>query len=451
MKKQYQHIVSRNLYWLLNAVLLQSCLVQRLDHTPYQQTDYYRSTLAEVQKQTTTAIEADTLQVGWAKVNITPPVGTPMAGYGKRLGMKYEQVHDSTWVRTFAFSNGSNKAYFVTLDMLIVPMSVTAALEKEYPKLGIKPEQVYLSATHTHTSFGGWAKKLAGRLMAGKYKKQVVAQTVQHIIQSIKQAEANLQPTRLSYGQASAAGFVRNRLTGSSTTLDSTLRFIKFEQLNGQTALLCTFSGHPTILPSMQPILSRDYPGELVKELERTVDFAAFSAGAVGSHQTVYQHGGSFESTEQVGKELAQLILKASASLPLAHTTHLQSVRVPLYLPEPQWRIGENKRFAPLLFNTFFGKYEAYLTSLQVGDIVFLGVPADYSGEFMENLQATASELQKQLVVTSFNGSYLGYVVPEEHYPLKKYEVRDMNFYGPQSGTYITEMLSKLLRLNLKQ
>ncbi|WP_439883405.1 neutral/alkaline non-lysosomal ceramidase N-terminal domain-containing protein [Pontibacter sp. MBLB2868] len=437
--------------FLLICFLLlgQSCIIQKLDRTPYQESDYYQETNEQINRLPTASAQGDTLQVGWAKVNITPPVGTPLAGYGKRRGMKYTSVHDSVWVRTFAFNNGINQVYYVSLDMLIAPMSVSAELERQYVQLGIKPEQVYLSATHTHTSFGGWGKKVAGRIMAGKYKKEVVKQTAQYILQSIALAKANQQQTRVGYGTANGAAFVKNRLTGSETARDTTIRFLKFERENGEQAILCTFSAHPTILPSMQPVLSGDYPNVLVQELEKAYAFAVFSAGAVGSHSSIYD-GENFESVQHVGRSLAGIILAKAPQVHTNYTLELTASRLPLYLPEPQWRIGNNRRFAPGLFYAFFGKYNTYINTLQVGSTLLVGVPADFSGELMPALEEQAHQYQSDLILTGFNGSYLGYVIPDKHYQLKKYEARAMNFYGPFSGSYLTHTLRQILKQQLQ-
>ncbi|RAU81746.1 neutral/alkaline non-lysosomal ceramidase N-terminal domain-containing protein [Pontibacter arcticus] len=436
----------RNVLMLvLVACVAPSCVIQKPDETPFQQAAYYKNTSESINNSKPISITGDTLQVGWAKVNITPPAGTPLAGYGKRLGMKYKTVHDSVWVRTFAFDNGQSKAVLITLDMLIAPMSVAAGLETEYEKLDLKPDQVYLTATHTHTSFGGWGKKPAGRVMAGKYKKAVVKQTVQHIIQSIKLAQVRQQPARVGYGTANGAALIQNRLTGSVTERDTTIRFMKFEQAGGASAILTTFSAHPTILPSMQPILSRDYPGVLVDELEKNVNFAAFAAGAVGSHNTVYKYGDTFRSVTETGTQLAKIILREANQLKTAYTSELSTHKIELALPEPHWRLGDNKRLAPGLFYAVFGKYKAHLNHLQIGNTVLLGVPADYSGEFMAELETAAKSNGKNVLVTGFNGSYIGYIIPEKHYQLRKYEARDMNFYGRQSGTYITQLLLQLL------
>jgi neutral ceramidase len=431
---------------LLGLLIIHACVVERIDHTPFQQSDYYRHTLQELENAPPVIEEGGKLRVGWAKVNITPPVGTPMAGYGKRKGLRYQEVHDSVWVRSFVFDNGQAQAVVVTLDMLLAPMSIAAALEKEYPRLGLKPEQVYLTATHTHTSFGGWGQKLVGWLMAGNEDEELVEETTAHIVESIRLAQQNKQPARVGYGVAYAPELVRNRLTGSESARDTTLRFLKIEQTTGSTAVLATFAAHPTILPSMEPVLSRDYPGELVDQLEKSVDFAAFAAGAVGSQAVEAPYGNTFKSTRAVGRQLAAAIKAELPGIQLNDTATIGFARLPLELPDPEWRLNTTHSFAPFLFNGLFGSYPAYVSSLQLGKTILLGVPADYSGELLPVLERQASQQGQQVIVTSFNGGYIGYITPDKHYPLKKYETRDMNFYGPQSGGYFTDILLRLLQ-----
>ncbi|GHA79058.1 Neutral/alkaline non-lysosomal ceramidase, N-terminal [Pontibacter akesuensis] len=445
-------------YILLTLLLLTACVVRPIDRSPYQEAEYYEETLEDLQESPVEVIQGDTVQVGWAKVNITPPTGTPLAGYGKRLGMDYETVHDSAWVRTFAFSNGSTQAYYVALDLLIVPMEVLAQLEKAYPKLGLKPEQVYLTATHSHTSFGGWGKKLGIKIMSGKYDEELVNGLVQQIVESMQAAKANLQPTKIGYGSTSAASLVRNRLLDDTDNpyykdrqnRDTQLRFVKFERADGTTAVLSSFAAHPTILPSMTPTLSRDYPGVLVDTLEARVGFSSFSAGAVGSHSAIYFDGDTYASTGMVGSRLAKLLREELRDVPTAYVQTLGYGRVPLELPKPSWRISKNLRLAPFLFNTVFGKHPAYVTSLQVGDIVFLGAPADYSGEFVEQIVQQAQAQGLYAIVTSFNGGYIGYITPDKYYDLDEYETRSMNFFGPHSGSYLTEIILLQLQQHKK-
>ncbi|WP_299759342.1 neutral/alkaline non-lysosomal ceramidase N-terminal domain-containing protein [uncultured Pontibacter sp.] len=443
------------LYVLFFLLLITACVVRPLDRTPYQESAYYQETISSQSASPATVTHGDTVQVGWAKINITPPVGTPLAGYGKRMGMTYEQVHDSAWVRTFAFSNGKAEAYYVALDLLIVPMEVLQKLEQAYPQLGLKPEQVYLTATHSHTSFGGWGKKLGVKFMSGKYDAELVERLTQQIVQSIELARQNLQPTKVGFGSTSAASLVKNRLLKNPDNpyykerlenRDTALRFVKFEREDGTTAILSVFSAHPTILPSDDPTLSRDYPGVLVDELEERVGFTSFSAGAVGSHSTVYLKGDTHESTKAVGERLAKLLREELLNVKTGYINTLGYGRVPFQLPEPSWRISKGLRLAPVLFNSIFGDHPAHITSLQLGNIVFLGAPADYSGEFVAQIAQQAQAQGQHAIVTSFNGGYIGYITPDKYYNLQEYETRGMNFFGPSSGSYLTEIMLRQLQ-----
>jgi neutral ceramidase len=445
-KKTIYNILRKAIYFTLPLLLLLAYSIRRNDATPYYETAYYKQTISTLQHQNPIVTQGDTMRIGWAKLSITPPSPFPLAGYGKRLGKKYTQVHDSVYVRTFAFSNSTHEAYFVALDMLITPMTLTKALEAATIKAGLKPGQIYLSATHTHTSFGGWGENLMGWVMAGNYSQEQLNKTTDQIIKSIKLAKANAQTAKIGYGRAYAGHLVGNRLTGEESVRDTTVRFLKFEQADGDVAVLAAFSAHATVLPSKQQILSRDYPGAFVDALEKEVAFAAFTAGAVASHKPVYHYKDSFESVDSLGTQLARVIVPALPTIEMHYTSTLGYNRLPLSLPAPELRISDNYHLAPWLFHSLFGKYPSFISSLQLGDILLLGAPADYSGEFMKELEQLAAKHQQKILVSGFNGGYMGYLTPSRHYMLDAYEVRDMNFYGKWGGDYITDLFKQVMQ-----
>ncbi|HET7180570.1 MAG TPA: hypothetical protein VFI14_12635, partial [Chryseosolibacter sp.] len=59
--------------------------------------------------------------VGFGKVNITPDEPMATAGYGKRKGKRYVNVHDSIYVRSMVIDNGSERVAIVAADLLIIP------------------------------------------------------------------------------------------------------------------------------------------------------------------------------------------------------------------------------------------------------------------------------------------------------------------------------------------
>jgi hypothetical protein len=46
-----------------------------------------------------------------------------------------------------------------------------------------------------------------------------------------------------------------------------------------------------------------------------------------------------------------------------------------------------------------------------------------------------------QATVTSFNGDYIGYIIPSRYYHLSGYEPRVMSFFGPTMPDYLQELM----------
>jgi neutral ceramidase len=51
----------------------------------------------------------------------------------------------------------------------------------------------------------------------------------------------------------------------------------------------------------------------------------------------------------------------------------------------------------------------------------------------------------QNLIVTSFNGGYVGYITKDEWYDLNKYETRTMNWFGPYNGAYFSEIIGSIV------
>ena len=58
---------------------------------------------------------------------------------------------------------------------------------------------------------------------------------------------------------------------------------------------------------------------------------------------------------------------------------------------------------------------------------MLLGAPADYNGNMASELRGEGGV---RGIVTSFNGDYIGYIVPKARYDVDSYEPRNMAFFG---------------------
>jgi len=93
---------------------------------------------------------AQDFRAGVAAVDITPPLGIPIAGYYHARGA--DGVLDPLLSKALVVESGGDHVAFVVLDLISVPRAVTdqarAAIERE---TGIRGAHVMISATHTHT------------------------------------------------------------------------------------------------------------------------------------------------------------------------------------------------------------------------------------------------------------------------------------------------------------
>jgi len=259
---------------LVFVLLLVAISLAPVDDTPYPQMNYYRQTRQQLATLPSPPKPTAALQAGWAKINITPNFTTATGGYGARMGKHWHTVSDSIFVRAVVLDNGSNRVAVVGLDLLITPPTVVEALKKRLPEIGMRWENVYMGAIHSHNSLGGWAPGLVGQLIAGGYDERVVPLITNGILAAIRQAQANVSPAELGYGQTNASDLIYNRMANSGPTgpLDGTVRLLKLKKKTGQTALICSFAGHATLFDdSASEYLSRDYPGALVDRLEKTI------------------------------------------------------------------------------------------------------------------------------------------------------------------------------------
>jgi len=90
------------------------------------------------------------LRVGTAAVKITPPAGTPMAGYYHARGS--EDVLDDLYAKAAVLDDGTTRVALVVCDLITLPRAtVLEARTLIEAQTGIPAGHVMLSATHTHT------------------------------------------------------------------------------------------------------------------------------------------------------------------------------------------------------------------------------------------------------------------------------------------------------------
>lgn len=438
-------------YFLLTLVVLilvfVAVAVKLVNRTPVQNSQAYETMMSRLD---TAKIKfkkpVHSVSVGFSKVNLTPPFKTSTAGYGKRLGKLYSEVHDSVFVRTIVVDNGSIKVAVVSADLLMIPPTVARSLQEKLPSIGFSLENTFLGATHTHNSLGNWGEG-AARFLYGSYDEKVVAFIADAIVESISKANSNVLEAEMRTGKIPVGGAVRNRVVKNGQ-VDPNLRVISFQRTDSVKLLLMNYTAHATCLFAKDLSLSRDYPGKLVDTMERKYcDFAMFMAGAVGSHGCHSPQAG-YDCIDWMAEQISNGFLAADDKLNVVKDSIIAMSRVPLALADPQIKLTKDIATRPWFFRAAFGEYPAYITNLRLGNMILLGTPCDFSGEFDPLLDSLAQSRGLDVMVSSFNGGYIGYITPTSYFDIDHYETRLLNWYPPGTGEYIRDCLAKMIVLD---
>jgi neutral ceramidase len=160
----------------------------------------------------TAAASAQGLRVGAAEVVISPPVGTPMAGYyATRLSTG---VHDDLHAKALVIASGGDRVAMVACDLVGIPPAVIEeARELIRAATGIPPSNVMISATHSHTGplipdGGARAASYGAELpIANKYR----AELPDKIAESVRLANAKVTAARASFGRGHEDSISFNR------------------------------------------------------------------------------------------------------------------------------------------------------------------------------------------------------------------------------------------------
>jgi len=386
----------------------------------------------------------DSLKVGWAKINITPFKPIPLAGYGKRKGKHYEAVHDSVFVRAIFIENNGIKSAIVSADLLIIPPTVSDLVKERVSETGLRFDQVYLGATHSHNSLGGWYNTLVGQLFAGEYNPKIEGIIADGIIQSIKNASKKTKAATVTFEKDEDRKDIKNRVIKGGK-IEPFIRTLTF-QTPSEKALLTTYAAHSTILNAATLQLSRDYPGVLVDSLENyDVAFAMYMAGAVGSMAPIEFGTNDFDELNNQAMGVLKEIRSENEMEQQISKPSIYSMQLPLPLRKASPRILKNWALRPWVFKWLFGESPAFVKVLSIGNTLMIGLPCDFSGELMEDLDRYAQEKGLNLIITSFNGTYAGYITADKHFDFENYETFTMNWFGPYNGAYFSEVVRDII------
>jgi hypothetical protein len=420
----------------------------------YLSSSYYKQALADIDKNVQASQITDKpgpLKAGWATRVMTPRVGVPMAGYGSRKGKPSKGVRDDLNVKALVLSDGVDTVAICGSDMLLVPPNVADLVRAEVAKqTPLNANNILFTASHTHYGIGGWGPGLAGWMVGGKYDPSIPPFLAEAFSGAIVDAYNKMKPAKLAHGTIDASKYIHNR--ARKAPVDGDLSFMLLEQEGGQKCYTVRFSAHPTTLDDMDMEFSAEYPGELQRYIERTTGVTAiYIGGSLGSSSPSSPEAPNASAkVEALGQTLAKLVLDNSQNLEYRTNLDIASVGIPVGMPQFQMRPMSPKwRVSPIAGKVLGVPSEGWMQGVRVGDLLFIGVPFDFSGELSIEWKQWAKEKGYDLWPSSFCAGYCGYLSPDKYYNDVDgkglgYEVGFMNWFGPNTGEYITDLFQHM-------
>ncbi len=428
-------------------LLLGITLITTVDWTPKEEMAYFKETMDRMEALQLKGADNGYLLAGWSKQNFTPDSPQPLIPYKPRGN--YEFVLDSSFVKSLVISNDLHTVALVNFELLFVHPFLAQKVEDALYATDLPIDHVYFTTTHTHSGMGGFTPGLVGKWTMGGLDEDFVDFLAYQTAQCVSNAYFKRDTVKLSFKKTSAERLVTNRLVPDDP-VDPYIRQLYLEKLDGETCLFATYSAHPTLLESSFMGLSGDYPFYFMQFAEEELSFSIFAAGTVGSHRPDGTQGRDPDSVKAYANALYEAI-RTDLSMPdTTGFTSLYSARVEVGLRSPHFRIADNLRLRPWVFESVYGESPAHMDILQIGQVVFLSSSGEVSGVFYEGWDKLASSYGINLLFTSFNGGYIGYITPDKYYGERWYETWDMNFFGPYNGAYQHELVVKgLQKVNL--
>lgn len=374
-------------------------------------------------------------EAGAAKVDITAPVGTPLNGYGNRMGRNSTGIHDPIWARALYLDDGETRLFLVSLDLVAINPELRKRVEELTADL-IPPENIILSATHTHNGHGAMCRSIPYRFVSGRFIPEVLESTASGVAASMRNAFEKRKRAALGYAVGAHQGLSANRRY-SGGPINDQMGVIMVEDADGNPiSFITNFTGHPTTVDDAYMFLfSADYPGFYYLEMETLLGpecVPIFWNGAEGNQTvTAPENKSGWDRTEIVGRMVARRAFEISQTMSFS---------------EPVLKLSQKTAVLPLTLASFMQPKEVILKSLEINDLLISFFPGEPCVELSLNMQSLAlARGYGAHFSVGLSNDYINYFVSRSHYGDSTYESA-MTFFGPGTEDWFYDQFQSLMQ-----
>lgn len=423
-------------------------------------------------------------QVGFASVDFQLPDGAPLGGFGtgirraKKINLKGKKnhtffapnqgTHDPVRAKAWVVQRGSQKLLFLSLDLVGITSEVGEALRKPLKSMGFQGQNVFISATHTHSGPGGLTKSLFFGLVAmDTYQKRVFKGVMKSVEEAIVKANESLEPAEIIFSKFDVPGISRSR---RGRPIDPAARVFWAKSLvSGQwLGAAIHYAIHGIAMGDDQLKFSADVPGGIERGVEQELaDRNQVMAQASGSALVVrptammwngaegdvspnfFEEAGIVEIQDRF-RQTASSFVGVGQTMAGSWKVHRFSeymgpASLTLRTCLKDWFGGKDRKVFKIIPKGLALSLDLFFQSaVDLGWVEWSGIqmmtwPGEPTAALGERLRATAlrrrSQLKDAWVMGLTNGHFAYFVTPEEHEE-GGYEAC-FSLWGKKGGTWV--------------
>jgi len=272
------------------------------------------------------------LTAGYGERVITPPLGLDLAGYGFYLERKAASVLDDLKCRAVHLEAGGRSLLLISCDVIGFTVEdadeIRGAIAAAH---GLPREAVLLAATRTHC--GPATQPMPG---LGDTDAVYLKWLRELILEVAADAVSSPRPAEFSFALEAIEPLGYNRRKNNFSGVDPVLKAAIF-RMRDRTLYLLSYACHAVVFGRKSHI-SADWPGAVVREIEKSGDRAVFFQGFCGDVDPVLQMNRWGEGTagdlediaDFVGRRLARAARFAAAQPEPALAAVERRITIPL-------------------------------------------------------------------------------------------------------------------------
>ena len=357
------------------------------------------------------------LRAAAVKIDITPSVGTPLAGFADRT-QGSTGVKDPLHAGILVLDDGRTRAALVTLDLINVGEDETALIRRAVATSAAVPgHQILVAASHTH---GGPPFDADS-----DYARGVAAQIAEAAAASL----SSLRPVTFGAEVEEMTSCVNRRLLNANGVaemrpnpagvIDRRVKVLRLDASPAEpAALVVLVPCHANVFRSANTEITADYPG-LVQTFAADAFEGApvlFLAGAGANVRPNLPSSGGFRNGDGrdlkwVGLDIAAAAVQAAAR---AGSAEAMARR------ETAYQVAGATRRVSLPAKDG-GVLSAEIQALRIGTALFLTIPGEPFVQYATQLeQALPDEIS--LFVVGYSNGHLGYICTADSFAQGGYE-----------------------------